>query len=770
MTSHVSSRSARSTTEEGSARSTSGDPEQQDAAASEATPAEPPRSFGWAQLTQALPGALRKLNPASLVRNPVMLLVWVGAAFTTVLAIAEPFLGGPADSGGTPVPAPFTWGIAIWLWLTVLFANVAESVAEGRGKAQAASLRKTRTSTMARKVVRYDAADALTERSDAVDVSSAELQRDDIVIVTAGELIPGDGDIIAGIATVDESAITGESAPVIRESGGDRSAVTGGTRVLSDRIVVRITSKPGETFVDRMIALVEGASRQRTPNEIALNILLASLSIVFVVVVLALNPIASYAASPVSIPVLIALLVCLIPTTIGALLSAIGIAGMDRLVQRNVLAMSGRAVEAAGDVTTLLLDKTGTITYGNRRAHEVLPLAGVDAEELLRVAALSSLADPTPEGASIVELAASHGIRIAEPAGAVIVPFTAQTRMSGLDLPDGTQIRKGAGSAISAWLGLDTNAQLTELTDRVASSGGTPLVVAVKRAAGSSSARMAGQVTDGWADAVDQSADRGISSQVAGAGAGAEATDRVLGVVHLKDIVKDGLRERFEELRSMGIRTVMITGDNPLTAAAIAKEAGVDDFLAEATPEQKLELIKREQEGGRLVAMTGDGTNDAPALAQADVGVAMNTGTSAAKEAGNMVDLDSDPTKLIDIVRIGKQLLITRGALTTFSLANDIAKYFAIIPAMFMGVFPGLAALNIMQLHSPASAVTSAIIFNAIVIVFLIPLALRGVKYRPASASQILQRNLLVYGLGGVIAPFIGIKLIDLVITLIPGF
>ncbi|WP_417540815.1 potassium-transporting ATPase subunit KdpB [Microbacterium maritypicum] len=705
--------------------------EQQDAPAS--TPAEPPRSFGWSQLVQALPGALRKLNPAALVRNPVMLLVWVGAAFTTVLAIAEPFLGGPADSGGTPVPAPFTWGIAIWLWLTVLFANVAESVAEGRGKAQAASLRKTRTSTMARRVVGYDkAADAAAERTATAQVSSAELQRDDIVIVTAGELIPGDGDIVAGIATVDESAITGESAPVIRESGGDRSAVTGGTRVLSDRIVVRITSKPGETFVDRMIALVEGASRQRTPNEIALNILLASLSIIFVVVVLALNPIASYAASPVSIPVLIALLVCLIPTTIGALLSAIGIAGMDRLVQRNVLAMSGRAVEAAGDVTTLLLDKTGTITYGNRRAHEVLPLPGIDADELLRVAALSSLADPTPEGASIVELAAGLGIRVTAPDDAVVVPFTAQTRMSGLDLSDGTQIRKGAGSAVRAWLGLDgDDIELTTRTDSVAESGGTPLVVAV--------------MTPG-------------------------APGRVLGVVHLKDIVKDGLRERFEELRAMGIRTVMITGDNPLTAKAIAAEAGVDDFLAEATPEDKLELIRHEQQGGRLVAMTGDGTNDAPALAQADVGVAMNTGTSAAKEAGNMVDLDSDPTKLIDIVRIGKQLLITRGALTTFSLANDIAKYFAIIPAMFMGVFPGLAALNIMQLHSPASAVTSAIIFNAIVIVFLIPLALRGVKYRPASASQILQRNLLIYGLGGVIAPFIGIKLIDLVISLIPGF
>lgn len=697
-----------------------------------AATAAAPRSFGWTQLVAALPGALRKLDPTALVRNPVMLLVWVGAAFTTVLAIAEPFLGGPAPSGGTAVPAAFTWGIAAWLWLTVLFANVAESVAEGRGKAQAASLRKTRTSTMARRVVRYDAAsDAAAAHAEVAEVSSAELQRDDVVIVVAGELIPGDGDIVAGIATVDESAITGESAPVIRESGGDRSAVTGGTRVLSDRIVVRITSKPGETFVDRMIALVEGASRQRTPNEIALNILLASLSIVFVVVVLALNPIASYAASPVSIPVLIALLVCLIPTTIGALLSAIGIAGMDRLVQRNVLAMSGRAVEAAGDVTTLLLDKTGTITHGNRRAHEVLPLDGTTAEELLRVAALSSLADPTPEGASIVELAVARGLRVETPADAVVVPFTAQTRMSGLDLADGTEIRKGAGSAVRAWLGLDEDAALTALADGVATSGGTPLVVAV-RAPG----------------------DRG----------------RVLGVVHLKDIVKDGLRERFDELRSMGIRTVMITGDNPLTAKAIAAEAGVDDFLAEATPEDKLELIRKEQQGGRLVAMTGDGTNDAPALAQADVGVAMNTGTSAAKEAGNMVDLDSDPTKLIDIVRIGKQLLITRGALTTFSLANDIAKYFAIIPAMFMGVFPGLAALNIMQLHSPASAVTSAIIFNAIVIVFLIPLALRGVTYRPASASQILQRNLLIYGLGGVIAPFLGIKLIDLVVSLIPGF
>jgi K+-transporting ATPase ATPase B chain len=742
-------------------------------------PAQHTRSFGWAQLVQALPGALRKLNPAALVRNPVMLLVWVGAAFTTVLAIAEPFLGGPADSGGTPVPAPFTWGIAAWLWLTVLFANVAESVAEGRGKAQAASLRKTRTSTMARRVVAYDqGADAAAEHAATTQVSSAELQRDDVVIVTAGELIPGDGDIVSGIATVDESAITGESAPVIRESGGDRSAVTGGTRVLSDRIVVRITSKPGETFVDRMIALVEGASRQRTPNEIALNILLASLSIIFLVVVLALNPIASYAASPVSIPVLIALLVCLIPTTIGALLSAIGIAGMDRLVQRNVLAMSGRAVEAAGDVTTLLLDKTGTITYGNRRAHEVLPLPDIDANELLRVAALSSLADPTPEGASIVELAASHGIRVTAPEDAVVVPFTAQTRMSGLDLADGTQIRKGAGSAVRAWLGLDAeDAELTARTDSVASSGGTPLVVAVRGADVSSrrsAPRSTAEARTGEARSDEARSDDALSAEARSSSERSETRrpvdGRILGVVHLKDIVKDGLRERFDELRSMGIRTVMITGDNPLTAKAIAAEAGVDDFLAEATPEDKLALIRREQEGGRLVAMTGDGTNDAPALAQADVGVAMNTGTSAAKEAGNMVDLDSDPTKLIDIVRIGKQLLITRGALTTFSLANDIAKYFAIIPAMFMGVFPGLAALNIMQLHSPASAVTSAIIFNAIVIVFLIPLALRGVKYRPASAAQILQRNLLIYGLGGVIAPFIGIKLIDLVVSLIPGF
>ncbi len=660
---------------------------------------------------QALPGAFRKLDPRLMWRNPVMLIVEVGAALTTVIAFVTPSL--------------FATGIAVWLWLTVLFANLAESVAEGRGKAQAASLRATRTSTVAHRVGSSDP-DA---RAD--DVSSADLVLGDFVAVSAGEVIPGDGDIVWGIASVDESAITGESAPVIREHGGDRSAVTGGTRVLSDKIVVKITSKPGETFVDRMIRLVEGASRQKTPNEIALNILLASLSIVFLVVVLTLNPMAAYSGGAVSITVLVALLVCLIPTTIGALLSAIGIAGMDRLVQHNVLAMSGRAVEAAGDVTTLLLDKTGTITYGNRRASEFLPVAGVSRDELIEAAWQSSLSDPTPEGNSVVFLA--HELLPAKTAGAVagtVVPFTAQTRMSGVDLPDGSFVRKGAGSMVAAWAGSTPN-DLDAIVTRVSQSGGTPLVVATKSAAGVS---------------------------------------RVLGVIHLKDVVKDGLRERFAELRAMGIRTVMITGDNPLTAAAIAKEAGVDDFLAEATPEQKMELIKREQAGGNLVAMTGDGTNDAPALAQADVGVAMNTGTSAAKEAGNMVDLDSDPTKLIDIVRIGKQLLITRGSLTTFSIANDVAKYFAIIPAMFAAVFPGLAVLNIMGLHSPASAILSAIIFNALVIVALIPLALRGVKYRPVSASALLGRNLLIYGLGGLIAPFIGIKLIDLVVSLIPGF
>ncbi|WP_235933797.1 potassium-transporting ATPase subunit KdpB [Agromyces humi] len=698
----------------------------------------PVGAFGSTQLFRALPGALRKLDPRQMWHNPVMFIVEVGAALTTVIAIAEPFLGAPSTSGGTAVPASFTWAIAVWLWLTVVFANLAESVAEGRGKAQADTLRRTRTSTVAHLVTRYDeVTDAAAERTPITDVSSGDLRLGDLVVVSAGEPIPGDGDIVWGIASVDESAITGESAPVVRESGGDRSAVTGGTRVLSDRIVVRITSKPGETFVDRMISLVEGASRRKTPNEIALNILLASLSIIFVIVALTLNPIASYAAAPASIPVLIALLVCLIPTTIGALLSAIGIAGMDRLVQRNVLSMSGRAVEAAGDVTTLLLDKTGTITHGNRQASDFVPMPGVDDAELERAAALASLADPTPEGSSIVALAADRGIRFDEAPAGEVVPFTAQTRMSGLNLADGSIVRKGAGSAVMAWVELDgpiSSSEREELDRRVGTisvSGGTPLVVAERNVHGPA---------------------------------------RVLGVVHLKDIVKDGLPERFSELRAMGIRTVMITGDNPLTAKAIAAEAGVDDYLAEATPEDKIALIRREQAGGNLVAMTGDGTNDAPALAQADVGVAMNSGTSAAKEAGNMVDLDSDPTKLIEIVAIGKQLLITRGALTTFSIANDVAKYFAIIPAMFAGVFPGLGVLNVMQLSSPSSAVLSAIVFNAIIIVILIPLALRGVRYRPLGASAMLNRNLLIYGLGGIIAPFIGIKLIDLVIGLIPGF
>ncbi|HEY9498580.1 MAG TPA: potassium-transporting ATPase subunit KdpB [Terrimesophilobacter sp.] len=693
------------------------------------------RVFSAGALIAALPGAFRKLDPRLSWRNPVMFIVEAGAALTTAIAIAEPLLGQPPSDGSAFAPS-FTIGIAAWLWATAIFANLAESVAEDRGKAQAESLRRTRTSTVANRVLGYvegtDAASAAIEQ-----VVSADLKLGDVLVVTAGEVIPGDGDVVWGIASVDESAITGESAPVIREYGGDRSAVTGGTRVLSDRIVMRVTSSPGETFVDRMIRLVEGAARQKTPNEIALSILLATLSIVFLVVVLTLDPLSGYAGAATAVPVLVALLVCLIPTTIGALLSAIGIAGMNRLVQRNVLAMSGRAVEAAGDVTTLLLDKTGTITYGNRRATEFLPLTGVDAEELVSAARLSSLADPTPEGTSIVELAEQLGSperREPAAADAVVVPFTAQTRMSGLDLPSGAQLRKGAGSMVAEWVGeLPTaiRGELDGIVTRVAESGGTPLVVACRDAEGDA---------------------------------------RMLGVIHLKDIVKDGLRERFAELRAMGIRAVMITGDNPLTAEAIAAEAGVDGFLAEATPEDKLELIRKEQAGGNLVAMTGDGTNDAPALAQADVGVAMNTGTSAAKEAGNMVDLDSDPTKLIDIVRIGKQLLITRGSLTTFSIANDVAKYFAIIPALFAGTFPGLAVLNIMQLHSPASAILSAVIFNAIIIVLLIPLALRGVRYRPVSAGRILSRNLLVYGLGGLVAPFLGIKLVDLLVMLIPGF
>ena len=696
-------------------------------------------AFSASQLLASIPGALRKLDPRVMWHNPVMFVVEIGAALTTVLAIAQPFLGSSAHTTASPTSPAFTWAITVWLWLTVLFANMAEAVAEGRGKAQAKSLRDSRTTTVAQRVASYDeTGDPGAERADFQQIASAELTLGDTVVVTAGELIPGDGDIIWGIASVDESAITGESAPVVRESGGDRSAVTGGTRVLSDRIVVRITSKPGETFVDRMIKLVEGASRQKTPNEIALNILLASLTIIFVVVVLIINPIAGYSNAAQSVPVLVALLVCLIPTTIGALLSAIGIAGMDRLVQHNVLAMSGRAVEAAGDVTTLLLDKTGTITYGNRQAAEFNAVSGVAQRALAEAASASSISDPTPEGKSILDLAVAQGIAIPESAaGSVSVPFSAQTRMSGIDYADGSQVRKGAGSMVIAWveesgkLPAKTLTEIDGLVSRIAEAGGTPLVVARRDKAGKG---------------------------------------QLLGVVYLKDVVKTGLAARFADLRRMGIRTVMITGDNPLTAKAIAAEAGVDDFLAEATPEDKMALIRKEQEGGNLVAMTGDGTNDAPALAQADVGVAMNTGTSAAKEAGNMVDLDSDPTKLIDIVGIGKQLLITRGALTTFSIANDVAKYFAIIPAMFVASYPGLRALNILFLHTPQSAILSAVVFNAIIIIALIPLSLRGVRYRPTTVSKILGRNLWIYGVGGLIAPFIGIKLIDLVISLIPGF
>jgi K+-transporting ATPase ATPase B chain len=647
----------------------------------------------------------------------------------------------------------FGWLIVVWLWLTVVFANLAEAVAEGRGKAQAATLRKSKADTIAHRL-RYWSPGTEGTRE---DVRAPELQQGDIVIVEAGEIIPGDGEVVEGIASVNESAITGESAPVIRESGGDRSAVTGGTTVLSDRIVVRITQKPGQSFIDRMIALVEGANRQKTPNEIALNILLAALTIIFVFAVATLQPLAIYSkANNPGVPdtqalngngvtgvVLVALLVCLIPTTIGALLSAIGIAGMDRLVQRNVLAMSGRAVEAAGDVNTLLLDKTGTITLGNRQAADFIPLGGFTPEEFADAAQLSSLADETPEGRSIVVYAKqAYGLRERTPGeltNASWVEFTAATRMSGVDI-DGRQLRKGAASSVTDWIrrqGGTAPAILGEIVDGIAAAGGTPLVV--------------GQVR--------QDATAGVAGKKA----------EILGVIHLKDVVKHGMRQRFDEMRRMGIRTVMITGDNPLTAKAIADEAGVDDFLAEATPEDKMALIKREQEGGRLVAMTGDGTNDAPALAQADVGVAMNTGTSAAKEAGNMVDLDSDPTKLIQIVEIGKQLLITRGALTTFSIANDIAKYFAIIPAMFVAMFPGLDAINVMRLHSPESAILSAVIFNAIIIVLLIPLALRGVRYTPSSASKLLSRNLYIYGLGGIIAPFIGIKLIDMVVQLLPG-
>lgn len=699
------------------------------------------KSLG-AMLGKSLPDAFRKFDPRNMWHNPVMFIVWVGAAFLTLLGICQLFV--PALANGEPVY--FTWIVAIVLWATVLFANLAEAVAEGRGKAQADALRKTRTTTPARIVRGYDEKNdpdvRAPERGEGPtyveEIPSSDLKLGDVVIVSAGELIPGDGDIISGIASVDESAITGESAPVIRESGGDRSSVTGGTRVLSDRIVVRITQKPGESFVDKMIALVEGANRQKTPNEIALDVLLSSLTIIFLVVVLCINPQASSVDTSVSLTVLIALLVCLIPTTIGALLSAIGIAGMDRLVQHNVLATSGRAIEAAGDVTTLLLDKTGTITYGNRQASEFHALPGVDHDEMAKAAALSSLADSTPEGQSIVALAKSEGFDLEEVPGALDVPFTAETRMSGLDLPNGDRIRKGATSAVEAWIEKEGGTMPVEVRDAlhekvnaISGQGGTPLVVAEQYANGEV---------------------------------------KVLGVVQLKDVVKKGLKERFADLRKMGIRTVMVTGDNPLTAKAIAQEAGVDDFIAEAKPEDKLAYIKKEQAKGQLVAMTGDGTNDAPALAQSDVGVAMNSGTSAAKEAGNMVDLDSDPTKLIDIVAIGKQLLITRGALTTFSIANDVAKYFAIIPAMFMEKFPGLGVLNIMGLHSSLSAVLSAIIFNAIIIVLLIPLALKGVKYRAEASEKILGRNLKVYGLGGIIAPFIGIWIIDLFVRLIPGF
>jgi potassium-transporting ATPase ATP-binding subunit len=676
-------------------------------------------------LWQSTPDAFKKLDPRVQVKNPVMFVVEVGALLTTITAIFF----------ATPGFQAFNWTITVWLWLTVVFANLAEAVAEGRGKAQAETLRKTKRDTVARRLINWKPGQTDTREE---PVPGTELTLGDHVVVEAGDIIPGDGDVVEGIASVDESAITGESAPVIRESGGDRSAVTGGTKVLSDRIVVKITSKPGETFIDRMIALVEGAKRQKTPNELALNILLASLTIIFMLAVITLQPMAYYSGAPQSLVILVALLVALIPTTIGALLSAIGIAGMDRLVQRNVLAMSGRAVEAAGDVNTLLLDKTGTITIGNRQATEFLPVNGVTAEELANAAQLSSMADYTPEGRSIAVLAKEkYGLREraeGELQGAEFVEFTAQTRMSGIDLAGGKQVRKGAASSVAQWVrdnGGNPPEDLGGMVDGISAVGGTPLVVA--------------EHTPG-------------------------SPARALGVIYLKDIVKEGIAERFAEMRKMGIRTVMITGDNPLTAKAIADESGVDDFLAEATPEDKMALIKKEQEGGKLVAMTGDGTNDAPALAQADVGVAMNTGTSAAKEAGNMVDLDSNPTKLIEIVEIGKQLLITRGALTTFSIANDVAKYFAIIPAMFESVFPGLHYLNIMGLHSPKSAITSAIIFNALIIVALIPLALRGVRYRPSSASAMLRRNLWIYGVGGLIIPFIGIKAIDLIIMNIPGF
>ena len=686
--------------------------------------------FDPAIVRRALRDAIVKLSPRHMVRNPVMFVVLIGSAYTTIVLLRD-VMQGRADWG-------FTLQLALWLWFTVIFANFAEAMAEGRGKAQADTLRKARTLTTAKRIDK-PAGNGRPDRTKFVEVNAEGLRRGDLVVCSPGDVIPGDGEVVEGVASVDESAITGESAPVIRESGGDRSAVTGGTKVLSDYIVIRITANPGETFLDRMIALVEGASRQKTPNEIALTILLSGLTIVFLFAVATLQPFATYSGAATTIPILIALLVCLIPTTIGGLLSAIGIAGMDPMIQQNVIAMSGRAVEAAGDVNTLLLDKTGTITLGNRQAAEFIPVAGVAPELLADRAQLASLADETPEGRSIVVLAKTKfGLRGREVGGEQVghthmtfIPFSATTRMSGVNAGD-YEVRKGAGDAVLAWVrqqGGATPIDLDAAIQRVAGEGGTPLVVAEKATANGSEAR-------------------------------------VLGVVYLKDIVKGGIRERFDRLRAMGIRTVMITGDNPVTAAAIAREAGVDDFLAEAKPEDKMALIKREQAGGKLVAMTGDGTNDAPALAQADVGVAMNTGTQAAKEAGNMIDLDSNPTKLIEVVEIGKQLLMTRGALTTFSIANDVAKYFAIIPAMFVIAFPALQALNIMRLHSPQSAILASVIFNALIIVALIPLALRGVTYRPAPASVILRRNLFVYGFGGLVVPFVGIKLIDVLLVI----
>lgn len=684
-------------------------------------PITPRPLFDGPVVRLAVRGAFIKLDPRHMIKNPVMFVVLLGSVFTTLLALRD-HAAGRADAG-------FTWQLAAWLWVTVLFANMAEAMAEGRGKAQASALRASRTNALAKRLDATDGGAPDITRFEAVSATS--LRRGDLVVCFPSDIIPSDGEVFQGVAYVDESAITGESAPVIRESGGDRSAVTGGTRVLSDFLIIRITAASGETFLDRMIALVEGASRQKTPNEIALTILLSGLTIVFLLAVTTLQPFAIYSGAAVPLAVLIALLVCLIPTTIGGLLSAIGIAGMDRMIQQNVMAMSGRAVEAAGDVNTLLLDKTGTITIGNRQAVALLVAPDVSERELAERAFLASQADETPEGRSIVSLAARLHTMPVNTHATNVVRFSAHTRMSGID-SNGLMLRKGAADSVSRWVrerggtvSREGDAHVEALVAQVARDGGTPLVVAD---------------FDG-------------------------TMARVLGVIHLKDVVKDGMRERFDRLRAMGIRTVMITGDNPLTAAAIAKEAGVDEFLAEATPEDKMALIKREQTGGRLVAMTGDGTNDAPALAQADVGLAMNTGTQAAKEAGNMIDLDSDPTKLIEIVEIGKQLLMTRGSLTTFSIANDVAKYFAIIPAIFVATFPALAGLNVMRLHSPQSAILASVIFNALIIAALIPLALRGVTYRPAAASVILRRNLLVYGLGGLLVPFAGIKLIDLLLV-----